>query len=186
VLEEIMSRKKIGVADAPTRRQVIAGGAVALAGLALSSSRSEAQQTMTETPSTGADKTRTYLHQEVDFKATPHRIYEILLDSQQFSAFSGEPATISPEAGGAFTMFGGKVVGRNIELIPDQRIVQAWRPAYWQPGVYTLVKFELKAQGSQTRVVLDHTGFPEGHFASLSSGWKEHYWEPLTKYLAKS
>jgi activator of HSP90 ATPase len=183
--EEMMSeRKDRKLAEMPTRRQVITGGVVAFAGLALGSAVARAQQTMTETPSTGADKTRTYLHQEVDFKAAPRRIYEILLDSKLFTAFSGEPATISPEAGGAFTMFGGKVVGRNIELVLEQRIVQAWRPSYWEPGVYTLVKFELKPQGSQTRVVLDHTGFPEGHFASLSSGWKEHYWEPLTKYLA--
>jgi len=174
---------RIVLATAPTRRQVITGGAMAFAGLALSSAAATVQQTMTETPSTGADKTRTYLHQEVDFKASPHRIYEILLDSKQFTAFSGEPAEISPEAGGAFSMFGGKIVGRNVELVPDQRIVQAWRPSYWEPGVYTLVKFGLKPEGSQTRVVLDHTGFPEGKFESLSSGWKEHYWEPLAKYL---
>ena len=181
------ARKKTGVlAGASTRRQVLAGGAVALAGLALGSAGARGQQTMTETPSVGADKMRTSLHQEVDFKATPHRIYEILLDSKLFTAFSGEPAEISPESGGAFSLFGQRIVGRNIELVPDQRIVQAWRPAYWEPGVYTLVRFELKPQGSQTQVVLDHTGFPEGHFASLSSGWKEHYWERLEKYLAKA
>jgi len=181
---EMMSQEKNPrvPAVAPTRRQVIAGGAIAIAGLALIS-EAGAQQTMTETPTTGADKTRTYLHQEVDFKASPHRIYEILLDSKQFSAFSGEPAEISPQAGGAFSMFGGKIVGRNVELVPDQRIVQAWRPAYWEPGVYTLVKFELKPHGSQTRVVLDHTGFPEGNFEHLGSGWKAHYWDRLAKYL---
>jgi activator of HSP90 ATPase len=168
---------------APTRRQVITGGTIAFAGLAFSPTGAGAQQAMTETPSTVADKTRTYLHQEVDFKASPHRIYEILLDSKQFTAFSGEPAEISPEAGGTFSMFGGKVVGRNVELVPDQRIVQAWRPSYWEAGVYTLVKFEFKPEGSQTKVVLDHTGFPEGRFASLTSGWKEHYWEGLAKYL---
>jgi len=176
-------KNRIVPAIMATRRQVITGGAMAFAGLAVSAAGAGAQQTMTETPSTGADKTRTYLHQEVDFKASPHRIYEILLDSKQFTAFSGEPAEISPEAGGAFSMFGGKIVGRNVELVPDQRIVQAWRPAYWEPGVYTLVKFELKAEGTQTRIVLDHTGFPEGKFDSLTSGWKAHYWERLAKYL---
>jgi activator of HSP90 ATPase len=170
-----------GLAVAPTRRQVITGSAVAFAGLALGSAA--AQQQMAEAPSTGPDKTRTSLHQEVDFKASPHRIYEILLDSKLFTAFSKEPAEISPDVGGAFSMFGGRIVGRNVELVPDQRIVQAWRPAYWEPGVYTLVKFVLKEQGSQTRIVLDHTGFPEGDFESLSSGWKEHYWERLAKYL---
>jgi activator of HSP90 ATPase len=171
-------------AGPPTRRQVLAGGAAALAGLALGSA--SAQQTVKETPTTDADRALTVLHQEVDLKATSHRIYEILLDSKWFTEFSGEAATISPEVGGAFSMFGARIVGRNIELVPDQRIVQAWRPAYWEPGLYSLVKFELKTKGSLAHVVLDHTGFPAGHFASLSSGWKEHYWDRLTKYLAKA
>jgi activator of HSP90 ATPase len=167
-----------------TRRQVMAGGALALGGLALSSVSALGQQTMTETASTGADKTRTSIHQEVDLKASPHRIYEILLDSKLFSGFSGEPATIDPKAGGTFTMFGNRIEGRNIELVADQRIVQAWRAAYWEPGYYTVVRFEIKEQGTQTHVVLDHTGFHEGQFATLSSGWKEHYWDRMTKYLA--
>jgi len=178
--------RKGKLGEESTRRRVIARGAVALAGLAMGSAIAGAQQTMTETPSTGADKTRTSLHQEVDLKGSPHRIYQILLDAKLFTAFSGESATISPEAGGAFTLFGGKIEGRTIELVPDQRIVPAWRPSYWKPGAYTLVKFELTEHGSQTHVVLDHTGFPEGQFASLSSGWKEHYWERLTEYLAKA
>jgi activator of HSP90 ATPase len=118
-------------ADVPTRRQLITGGAVAVAGLALGATNAGAQETMAETQSTGPDKARTFLHQEVDLKASPHRIYDILLDSKQFSAFSGEPAEISREVGGTFSMFGGKIVGRNIELVLDQRIVQAWRPASW-------------------------------------------------------
>ena len=74
------------------------------------------------------------------------------------------PATIDATAGGAFSTFGGLIEGRNIELIPNQRIVQAWRPTHWDPGVYSIVRFELKPKGSETTVVLDHTGFPEGEF----------------------
>ena len=81
-------------------------------------------------------------------------------------------------------MFGGLIVGRNVESVPKERIVQAWRPAAWDPGVYSLVKFELKEEGSQTKIVLDHTGFPEGNFRHLDYGWHAHYWEPLKKYLA--
>ena len=53
----------------------------------------------------------------------------------------------------------------------------------WPDGVYTLVKFELKPQGSGTTVILDHTGFMEGDFDHLSAGWYSHYWEPLKKFL---
>jgi len=177
-------KNPIAAAKTSTRRQVISGAALTLGTLAASPTLwAKPQQGAKEAPSAGAEKTRTSLHQEIDFKVGPQRIYEALLDAKQFSAFSGAPAEIDRVAGGAFSMFGGIIVGRNIELVPNQRIVQAWRPKYWAAGVYSLVKFELKEQGAQTKVVLDHTGFPEGLFASLDSGWYERYWEPMKKFL---
>jgi activator of HSP90 ATPase len=170
----------------PTRRQVMIGVAIAFGSLATGSRvwGSVQQQTMKETPNTGANQKRTSLHQEVDFKASPQRIYEVLLNSKQFAVCTGMSAEIDPKAGGAFSTFGGLIVGRNVELIPNQRIVQAWRPTHWDPGVYSIVKFELKGQNSQTTIILDHTGFPEGDYDSLNTGWKPRYWDPLKKFLA--
>jgi activator of HSP90 ATPase len=119
----------------------------------------------------------------VEFKVAPHRVYEALLDSKQFTAFSGVPGEIHREAGGAFSLFDGQIVGRNVELVPDRRIVQAWRPASWPEGVYSIARFELEAHGSGTRLVFDHTGFPAGLREHLASGWQEHYFGPLKKYF---
>ncbi|MGC2769372.1 MAG: SRPBCC domain-containing protein [Candidatus Acidiferrum sp.] len=94
------------------------------------------------------------------------------------------PADIDPKAGGAFSMFGGLIVGRNVELLPNKRIVQAWRPSHWDPGVYSIVRFQLKPQGSGTKVVLDHIGFPQGDYDHLEAGWRAHYSDGLAKYLA--
>jgi activator of HSP90 ATPase len=157
--------------------------ATALTVLAVGLTRAQTNRATAESTLITADK-RTFLHQEVEFNASAQRLYDILLDSKQFAAFSGDSAEISPEVGGSFSMFGGRIVGRNIELIPNQRIVQAWREASWPPGVYSIVKFELKEKGSKTRVVLDHTGFGEGDFQHLNPGWKLRYWDPLEKFLA--
>jgi activator of HSP90 ATPase len=166
-----------------TRRQLMAALAIAIGSLAAPSVQGETQPNMTEPQSTGAEGLLTYIHQEIEIKASPQRIYDALLDSKQFAAVTGMPAEISRDAGGAFSTFGGLIVGRNIELFPNQRIVQAWRPASWDPGVYSVVKFELKAHDTQTTIVLDHTGFPEGSFRHLDSGWYVRYWEPMKKYL---
>jgi activator of HSP90 ATPase len=124
------------------------------------------------------------IHQEVTFKAKPQRIYEALTDGKRFSALSGgAPAEIKAEAGGAFSLFGGAISGRTIELVPNERVVQAWRVGSWPPGVYSLAKFELKAQGTETRLVFDHTGFPAADREHLDGGWHKMYWEPLQKYL---
>ncbi len=167
------------------RRHILSGMAVSLAGISSGFDLwgSSPQQAMKEAPATQFNKTRTSLHDEVDFKASTQRIYEVLLDSKQFAACTGLAADIDPKAGGPFSMFGGMIVGRNVELVRDERIVQAWRPTHWDPGVFSIVRFQLEPQSSGTRVVLDHTGFPEGDFDHLEAGWQEHYWGPLTKYL---
>jgi activator of HSP90 ATPase len=137
-----------------------------------------------ETTGTAASSMHTSLHYQEDFKVSPQRIYEALLDSKQFAAFTGVPAEIDPKAGGAFTLFGGQILGRNVELITRQRIVQAWRPASWAPGVYSIVKFELQPHDSGSRLLLDHTGFPEGLADHLNSGWHTHYLNTLQKFFA--
>jgi activator of HSP90 ATPase len=128
-------------------------------------------------------KPGTAIHQEVDFKTAPARIYEVLLDAKQFSVVTKTPAEIQPRAGEPFKLFGGVIEGRNIELVPNRRIVQAWRPAYWPAGVYSIVKFELVASDSEARIILDHTGFTEDKWEGLNEGWPMRYREPLHKYL---
>jgi activator of HSP90 ATPase len=174
----------------PTRRQAIVGVAMAFGGLALGSTKAWA----------GAEeeisRTAESIHQEAVFKASRKRVYEALTDAKQFDKviqLSGvlqsmhlgdKPAEISREVGGAFALFGGYIMGRHVELVPNERIVQAWRTASWPPGVYSIAKFDLVEQGSGTKIVFDHTGFPKGDAESLASGWKAHYWEPLEKLLA--
>ncbi|MGO9802817.1 MAG: SRPBCC domain-containing protein [Steroidobacteraceae bacterium] len=130
------------------------------------------------------------------FAASLQRVYEALTDAKQFTRviqLSGalqamhlpdKPAEISSEAGGAFALYGGYITGRQVELVPNVRIVQAWRAGSWPPGAYSIVRFELVEQGPGSKIVFDHTGFPQGEAESLASGWRVHYWEPLAKVLA--
>jgi hypothetical protein len=53
----------------------------------------------------------------------------------------------------------------------------------WDEGIWSIARFELKAQGTGTQLVFDHTGFPPGLKEHLASGWTEHYWTTLHKYL---
>jgi activator of HSP90 ATPase len=68
--------------------------------------------------------------------------------------------------------------------VSNERIVQAWRAGSWSPGIYSIARFELTEQGTGTKIVFDHTGFPQGTAEHLAEGWKVNYWEPLEKYLA--
>jgi activator of HSP90 ATPase len=167
-----------------SRRRALFGGASLLTALAAAGARAAPPNAMTVKPGGAGTRSRTALHQEVLFDASPARIYDALLGAKAFAAFTGMPARIDPRPGGAISIFGGLVVGRNIELVRNRRIVQAWRPVEDFPaGVYSLVKIDLVPRGSGTRLILDHTGFPEGHFDHLNAGWPPRYWIPLKKYL---
>ncbi len=124
------------------------------------------------------------IHQEVVFPASPQRVYEALTDSKQFSELTSAPAEIGREPGAAFSCFGGMIVGRHLELVPGQRIVQAWRAGNWDAGVYSIARFELQAQSAETRLIFDHTGFPEKQGEHLAAGWQKMYWDNLQNYLA--
>jgi len=124
------------------------------------------------------------IHQEVTIKTSAKKVYDALTDAKQFSAFSGgAPAQIDTKAGGSFSCFGGHIIGRNIELVPGKRVVQAWRSVKWSDGIYSIVHFELHEEGGSVKIVFDQAGFPEEAGPHLEGGWTKMYWEPLKAYL---
>lgn len=192
--EQKMDRTKnqLTSGEATSRRQLVMGFVGTLGGLTFGSIVTLAGAADEISHSCEA------IHQEVVFKVSRKRVYEALTDAKQFNkvvmlsaamqsgmASGGKPVEVSPEVGGAFSAFGGYVTGRHIELVPNDRIVQAWRAGGWDPGQYSIAKFVLIEQGSGTKLVFDHTGFPEGKGQHLAEGWRTNYWEPLEKYLAQ-
>jgi uncharacterized protein YndB with AHSA1/START domain len=121
------------------------------------------------------------IRQEIDFPISADLLYRTLLDSERFTKFSGRKARIKRGVGGAFSLFGGHIVGRNLELIPNTRIVQAWRVATWPDGVYSVARFDLKPTAQGTHLIFEHVGFPEGLRDHLAEGWEANYWAPLRK-----
>jgi activator of HSP90 ATPase len=179
----------------PARRQVIVNAALAIGALGTISGIATAAAS--EDISRNAES----LHQELVFKAKRKRVYEIFTTTALFdkmtqdiqakeggAASAAHPTEISDGVGGAFSLFGGRIVGRHLELVPDERIVQAWRVAYWDSGAFSIVRFDFTEHGTEhrpeTKLLFAHTGFPQGDAENLLHGWKLHYWEPLGKFLA--
>jgi uncharacterized protein YndB with AHSA1/START domain len=185
-------RNNLPIPAKATRRQVLIGAAGALGCFTIGFR--DAQAGAPEDASSSCE----VIHQEVVFKASRKRVYEALTDAKQFGKVvtlsaavqsgmvpPGKPVEVSVEAGGAFSAFGGYITGRQIELIPNERIVQAWRAGSWEPGQYSIARFELVEQGLGTKLAFDHTSFPQGQAQHLAEGWRTNYWEPLEKYLAQ-
>jgi uncharacterized protein YndB with AHSA1/START domain len=129
------------------------------------------------------------IHREALIAAPPQQVFELLTSGTQFSVATGLPAEITDREGDAFAVFGGRVRGRQIELVPGQRVVQAWRfgeahPSPWEPGVYSTVRFALEPSEDGTRLVIDHVGIPSEWIAHISAGYPAFYEEPIVKFFA--
>src|SRR5215469_10166775 len=139
------------------------------------------------------------IHQQVTIPASPGDVYAILADAAALSALSGMDGKSGLAEGGEFSPFGGRVTGRQVELIPASRIVQVWRIPEWEPGRYTIVRFTLEAsdnsnmrRDASTRLTVDQYGYPEGADITgchetwhdhLSEGWGMFYFAPLTRHF---
>lgn len=118
------------------------------------------------------------------FDAPVERVYSTIADSAQHTAMTGAPADIGPEAGAAFTTHGGAIEGWTLDVAENERIVQAWRPADWPAGTYSVVRYDFRPDGDRTELTLTHSSVPEGGSSRLQSGWQDNYWEPMTTHLA--
>jgi activator of HSP90 ATPase len=144
----------------------------------------------------GISRTAASIHQEAKFNASPARVYAALTEAKEFDKvfalsdasktmkLADNPSVISKEPGGAFALFGGYITGRQLELVPNTRLVQAWRSASWKPGAYSIVTWTFTPAGKGTTLSMDHGGFPSGEAPSLAEGWHKNYFTPLGKYLA--
>lgn len=164
--------KNVTQADGVNRRHAILGVFAAFSALGVLGPETLAHPTEEISHSAEA------IHQEPVFKASRKRVYEALTETKQFDklvklsgisdALGTKPTQISNEPGGAFTIFGGHIIGRQLELVPGERIVQGWRVVDWEPGWYSIARFNLVEQGAGPRLCLIIPGFQK----ALGSIWR--------------
>jgi activator of HSP90 ATPase len=162
----------------PSRRDftVAAGSIVTSLGLVISASGGPAAKS----PEGEISYSNAAIHQEISFAADVARVYRALTDTAEFdkvvqlstamnssmkTELGTKPTQIDPTPGGAFSLFGGYVTGRMLELIPDTRIVQAWRGGSWDEGLYSIARFALSHTGAGTKLTFDHALLGQDHLA---------------------
>lgn len=125
------------------------------------------------------------IRQSITFSASPHEVFEVLMDSKKHAAFTESEARISRKVGGKFSAYDGYIEGTNVELIPDQLIVQNWRGSDWPKGHYSVARFELKPKGTRTELTFLQENVPDDQFEAISQGWYDHYWQPMKEFFEK-
>lgn len=117
------------------------------------------------------------------FPAPPQVVYDTWLDSEGHAAITESPATASNEVGGDFTVHGGDINGKNLELVPGKLIRQSWRAQQsTDSDLDSELEITLEPEGTGTRLTLKHTNLM-GNGTHYKTGWVEHYFEPMKAYF---
>ncbi|HEX3727946.1 MAG TPA: SRPBCC domain-containing protein [Pirellulales bacterium] len=117
--------------------------------------------------------------------AAPERLFEMYLDSASHAAFTGQPVTVEPRAGGAFRAFDGVLSGTILHVEPKRLIVQTWRSKNFPPAARdSVLMLSFLSQQDGARIEVAQIDVPEEDLAGVSEGWEKFYWMPLRAYLA--
>lgn len=126
------------------------------------------------------------IKQTVIFNASPATIFECLTNSKRHATFTGDQAVMSAKVGAKVSAFSGWANGKNIEIVPNQKIVQTWSASipFWPEKHESVLTITLKSKGkNKTELILFHENVPSMFRQTIAQGWKEYYWNPLKEYL---
>lgn len=77
------------------------------------------------------------------FQCTAKEFFDAMTRIEMVTAFTKGRVRIDPVKGGKFELFGGNIVGKFDELVPEKKIVQQWRYKQWPEGHYSKVTLNI-------------------------------------------
>jgi activator of HSP90 ATPase len=113
------------------------------------------------------------IKQTYEMNATPEKVFEALVDSEIIQIWSGDEAKMGADVGDSFTLWGGQMFGKNLEVVKNKKLVQEWNYDQWDAP--SRVTFTLKPKGKKTIVELLHEDVPEKSLKSIEEGWDQYY-----------
>ena len=116
-------------------------------------------------------------------QATPEEIYSAWLDGNKHGKMIGAEATGKAEVGSEFTAWDGYISGRNLELVPNKKIVQAWRTIeFMDDDKDSHLEIHLSADKKGCKLTLIHTNIPENQ-PDYEQCWADNYFDPMKEYF---
>lgn len=122
------------------------------------------------------------IEQTIQFNSTTaDELFDILLNPKKHSQIHGGSKTnISKKEGATFSLLNGNLTGKNLMIVPNRMIVQAWRGNVWKKddldSILILIFTDTK-NGAQIEMV--HAFTPD-QFVEL---WDKVYWQPIKQYF---
>jgi uncharacterized protein YndB with AHSA1/START domain len=114
-------------------------------------------------------------------KADKNEVFNALTNPLALELWTGYPAVMDSKPGTEFSLWEGDITGKNLEIIPGEKIVQEW--FFDDPENPSIVTIELEEENKGTRIKLLHTNVPDEAYGNIDYGWKEYFFGAMKKYL---
>lgn len=109
-------------------------------------------------------------------------VWAALTDPAIIEEWGGGPATMAPEPGFEFELWGGDINGKVVQVEPGRSMLQEWYGGDWDTP--SLARFTLIDEpGGCTRVELENRGVPDDEAADIDAGWDDYYFGAIKAYL---
>jgi activator of HSP90 ATPase len=124
--------------------------------------------------------------QKLVFKnTTPKVLYDLYMDAKKHTMIAGAPCEISAKEGTKYSVHGGYISGKNLQLVKDKLIVQTWRAQTWDKNdVDSIFIIHLEQKGKDVALQAIHANVPDKHVEGVKKGWTGHYWGPWKQHIA--
>lgn len=121
------------------------------------------------------------IRQTNHINAPVEKVWQALVDPKEIDHWGAGPAVMDESIGTEFSLWGGDVHGKNIEVEKNKKLVQEWYGGNWdEPSIAT---FSLSEKEGLTTLDFVQTNVPDAEFESIDQGWKDYYLDPLKAYL---
>lgn len=108
-------------------------------------------------------------------------VWGALTNPDKINRWGGGPAKMSGELGFEFSLWGGDVYGKNIEVVHGSKLVQEWFGGVWdKPSIATFI---LSSKENETVINFTQTDVPDEEYKDIEQGWKDYYLGPIKDYL---
>jgi len=115
-----------------------------------------------------------------DFKCRVKDIYDCFVNVNLVRAFTQNGMDkYEPEQHGEFSLFGGNITGKFIQLTTNKRITMNWRNARWPEGHYSIATLEFTEKSDCSEIKLSHLAIPSAFLENTEEGWKRFYWNAI-------
>jgi len=115
--------------------------------------------------------------------AKKDKVWDALVNPDTIKKWGAGPAVMSSVVGFDFSLWGGDVYGKNLEVDEGKKLVQEWYGGEWDNP--SIVAFDLHADDHTTEVILEHKGVPDEEIEDIDAGWDDYYLGPIKNLLER-